>query len=102
MVHLECNRSTERERFRELVEKEGPWEVVIDFVAFYKEDVMDVVLALGSRPTHYILISTDSVYVACDLPAPAQRPPEGVTEEHSVRPASDDEKVGPCSGSKTA
>lgn len=58
---------------------------------------MDVALAVGAHPTHYILISTDSVYMACQLPA---RTPETrdakVREGDAVRPESAKAKVRLC------
>eukprot|EP00961_Rhodomonas_salina_P287864 3889196-Rhodomonas_salina.6 len=55
---------------------------------------MDVALAIGGHPTHYILISTDSVYMACKLPPRAPHDLAArVREDQAVRPLSAKDKV---------
>ena len=44
----------------------------------------DVVSAIGSAPTHYILISTDSVYMSCLPPDAAAS--SGASEGQATRP----------------
>ena len=46
--------------------------------------VLDVVLGIGSSGAHYILISSDSVYMCCVPPGDSDA--SGVREEKGVRP----------------
>jgi 2'-hydroxyisoflavone reductase len=70
ITRLKCDRLNDRKRFRELLcSKRNQFDVIVDFVAFSKSNVRDVV---ASSSCHYIFISTDSVHMAC-LPPNAQR-----------------------------
>jgi nucleoside-diphosphate-sugar epimerase len=44
----------------------GPWDVVVDFVAFEPSDLEPIIDAGSSCIRLYVLISTDSVYMAVD------------------------------------
>lgn len=71
LSHLRCDRLNERQRFRNLLRSSvssNPWTAVIDYVCFSPRDIEDVVESLAHAVGHYILISTDSVYMACCQP----------------------------------
>ena len=71
--HLECDRLNDRTRFRELVGagppgstgRQGMWDAVIDFVCFRRKGMEDIV-SQARCIRHYVFISTDSVFMACD------------------------------------
>ena len=71
--HLQCDRLNDRTRFRELVgagppgstESQGMWDAVIDFVCFRRKGMEDIV-SQARCIRHYVFISTDSVFMACD------------------------------------
>jgi nucleoside-diphosphate-sugar epimerase len=84
--HIRCDRLNDRNLFRQIicqgsqysdssgskrkaesVENDSevvPWDGVIDFVCFQPKNVHDVIKCLNTK--HYIFISSDSVYMACD------------------------------------
>jgi nucleoside-diphosphate-sugar epimerase len=84
--HIRCDRLNDRKQFRKIicqgsqysdilgskrkaesVENDAavvPWDGVIDFVCFQPKNVDDVINCL--KTNHYIFISSDSVYMACD------------------------------------
>ena len=90
--HIICDRFNERKKFRRIIgagpqfsetlrskrklesgdtkEETSIWDGVIDFVCFQNKNIMDVINHLKTK--HYIFISTDSVYMACDLEATAE------------------------------
>lgn len=45
-----------------------PWRFCIDFCAYDLDDVQPVASFLQSIGTHYVFVSTDSVYEVCDAP----------------------------------
>ena len=69
---LRCDRLNDRKRFRETIENEEDFDVIVDFVAFSVENVRDVIVST-KRTCHYIFISTDSVHMACLPPKDARR-----------------------------
>eukprot|EP00668_Euglena_longa_P029821 GGOE01037195.1.p1 GENE.GGOE01037195.1~~GGOE01037195.1.p1 ORF type:complete len:375 (-),score=104.96 GGOE01037195.1:99-1181(-) len=80
--HLKCDRLGDRPHFRQLLRSQK-WDVVVDFVAFRPRHVKDVITTLCDTIGHYIFISTDSVYMACEPPGH----PGPVVEVDAVRPA---------------
>jgi nucleoside-diphosphate-sugar epimerase len=84
--HINCDRLNDRKRFRQIIkggvnihESAGskrksenteqnagiiPWDGVVDFVCFGPKNMQDIVDCLKTK--HYIFISSDSVYMACD------------------------------------
>ena len=69
---IRCDRLNDRKRFRETIESEKDFDVIVDFVAFSVENVRDVIVST-KRTCHYIFISTDSVHMACLPPKDARR-----------------------------
>lgn len=61
--HVCCDRR--KKALRAFLEAEPAWHAVIDFVAFGPDDVRRM-LPLAAKLGLYVLISTDSVYMACD------------------------------------
>ena len=56
-----------------------PWYAVVDFLAFEPDDVRPI-LELGERAGLYVVISTDSVYMACDPVGFVRDTPAGWTK----------------------
>ena len=69
---LRCDRLNDRKRFRETIESEKDFDVIVDFVAFSVENVRDVIVST-KKTCHYTFISTDSVHMACLPPKDAKR-----------------------------
>ena len=69
---IRCDRLNDRKRFRETIESEKDFDVIVDFVAFSEENVRDVIVST-KKTCHYIFISTDSVHMACLPPKDARR-----------------------------
>ena len=71
-LRVVCGGQVERERFVGIIQTAmaAGCGAVVDLCAFDKDAVCDVVIGIGSAPAHYILISTDSVYMCCLPPAP--------------------------------
>lgn len=69
--HVCCDRR--KKALKAFLEAEPAWHAVIDFVAFGPDDVRRM-LPLAAKLGLYVLISTDSVYMACD-PAGWRRDP---------------------------
>lgn len=85
--HIRCDRLNDRKQFQKIIssganicdaagskrkcesvevqENAVPWDGVIDFVCFKAQNMKDVVNHLKTK--HYIFISSDSVYMACDV-----------------------------------
>lgn len=85
VAHIRCNRT--KPEFNEYLTQCEPCHAIVDFCAFKPEDVRPVYHVLGSRFSfHYIFVSTDSVYMACD-PGHFCRPAGRLTEASAVRPA---------------
>ncbi len=83
--HIRCDRLNDRKQFRKIISKGSqdsdiagskrkavgenetavvPWDGVIDFVCFQPKNMEDIIKCLETK--HYIFISSDSVYMACD------------------------------------
>lgn len=92
---LRCDRLNDRKRFREAIESEKDFDVVVDFVAFSVENVRDVIVST-KRTCHYIFISTDSVHMACLPPKDARR---ALREEDAVLGAKLPKKLRKIRGS---
>ncbi len=71
---------TDYAAFEAQMREVGPWDVVIDMVAFNPEDVQSAIRALGGRTGQYIFCSTVDVYTK-----PARRYP--ITEEAEKQPS---------------
>ena len=99
LFHYRCDRYDSR-RFRKVLRTTGPWDFVVDFLCFRRSHAKDVVRALwmngredggraaasndaGSQQMRslklYVLISTDSVYMAC-RPPPRRQDRSGIRE----------------------
>ena len=120
--HIKCDRD-DRKRFRRLMEMgatlfcdagDGPgskrkqdadgageqqdeagprsWDAVVDFVCFRPKNMRDVINAAVTK--HYVFISTDSVYMACDIKKLADKISEGpLLEEHTFAPTDEEELI---------
>jgi nucleoside-diphosphate-sugar epimerase len=82
VAHVACNRHNRG--FGDFLDSCGAFDAVIDFCAYEPADVEPIV-RMGSRAGHYVLISTDSVYMAFD-PAAFERREGRLTEASAVRP----------------
>jgi len=88
---VKCDRMTDRERWRQLVQEQGVSDVSIDFVGFHEVYIQDTLDALtldvaGKKEfatKHYIFISTDSVYWSLKLPESSGRLAENDAQEFS-------------------
>ena len=99
-LRVVCGGQVERERFVGIIQTAmaAGCRAVVDVCAFDKDAVRDVVIGIGSAPAHYILISSDSVYMCCLPPAPpgdtaGPGAGGGVREEAAVRPAAAAERA---------
>ena len=63
--HVLCDRRSGGALRALLASDVRPWHAVVDFLAFEPDDVRPI-LELGERAGLYVVISTDSVYMACD------------------------------------
>ena len=93
VVHLKCDRLNESKKVRLLLGA-GPagrdgsalWDGVIDFVCFRKKGIEDII-SQAHKIRHYIFISTDSVFMACDRShVLAQQGEAGLREEAALPP----------------
>eukprot|EP00802_Teleaulax_amphioxeia_P021254 Tamp_21597.p1 GENE.Tamp_21597~~Tamp_21597.p1 ORF type:complete len:359 (-),score=75.45 Tamp_21597:59-1135(-) len=72
---------------KEIKRDEGRrWDAVIDFVCFRKKGMKDIV-AQAQAIEHYIFISTDSVYMACDRDKVLAQQGDGGLPEEAAYPA---------------
>ena len=99
-LRVVCGGQVERKRFVGIIQAAmaAGCRAVVDVCAFDKDAVRDVVIGIGSAPAHYILISSDSVYMCCLPPAPpgdtaGPGAGGGVREEAAVRPAAAAERA---------
>ena len=80
--HVLCDRRNGGALRALLASDVRPWHAVVDFLAFEPDDVRPI-LELGERAGLYVVISTDSVYMAC-APAGFVRDAAGRLDEMSI------------------
>ena len=113
---LQCDRLDDRPRFVELLSaasSAAPFDAVIDFTGFHRDNITDVVKALHNvsaedvvrKVQHYVYISTDSVYMAAQRPFPSLSVGSGlraggVREDGTVERLVESDCVRPDSGEK--
>jgi 2'-hydroxyisoflavone reductase len=82
--HVVCNRR--KRALGEFIASEPAWHAVVDFVAFGPDDVRRIVPQHVDKLGLYILISTDSVYMASSATGFVHGPSGRLTEQSDAQP----------------
>lgn len=90
-THLKCDRNDADRMLRLLAETKKTFNFVVDFCAYTPDDIEPLFDLLRQHNSHYVFISTDSIYEATDFSKHARH--DIRVENDDVRPADASERA---------